>query len=396
MARGNQNINDQQYRTRGRNAAESRETTEEIRRRQIRSWIILVVVVLAVILGIHFLGRYGKGKEIGMAKLPCYSNQNVTPFRDGIVYYDGASLHHLSSSGMIRWSFPAGSDVKFAVGPTHLALWSGTQLFLVDKDGKATYNESMEAEVQCVRVGERYAAVIVGDDTEPKLIVKDMKGSQVDAEAEAFSGLMILDTGFYGEQGEYLWTLALDVFGTAPNTILNTFQVGKMNTGAISLGEWMTYKVIYENTRLRVFSTQQVYTYDYKCVQDTNATMLVYGWKLIDADIPERGRAKLLLAPTSQTSSAQLISELRVLEGMNDKRYTLPTTCVGASIYKGNIYAISKDYIYRADVSSQKFFGYQIPAPEGVEITAFYGITDDGKMLLASGETMYSLTLPER
>ena len=30
MARGNQNINDQQYRTRSRNAAESRETAEEI------------------------------------------------------------------------------------------------------------------------------------------------------------------------------------------------------------------------------------------------------------------------------------------------------------------------------------------------------------------------------
>ena len=396
MARGNQGINDQLFRTRGRNAAEVRETQEEVRRRQIRSWIILVCVALAIVLGIHFLGRYGKGKEISMAKLPCYSNQNVTPFRDGLVYYDGASIHHLSSSGMIRWSFPAGSDVKFNAGPTHIAVWSGTQLFLVDQEGNATYNESMEANVQFARVGERYVAVVVGEDTEPKLIVKDLKGAQVDAEAEAYSGLMMLDTGFYGEQGEYLWTLALDVFGTAPNTILNTFQVGKMNTGEVSLGESLTYKVIYENARLRVFTTQQVYTYDYRCVQDTNSTMLVYGWKLIDADIPERGRAKLLLAPTSQTSSAQLISELRVLEGMNDKRYTLPTTCVGASIFKGNIYAISADYIYRADMSSQKFFGYQIPAPEGVQITAFYGITDDGKMLLASGETMYSLTLPER
>ena len=396
MARGNQGINDQLFRTRGRNAAEARETQEDIRRRQIRSWIILVCVALAVVLGIHFLGRYGKGKEIGMAKLPCYSNQNVTPFRDGMVYYDGASIHHLSSSGMIRWSFPAGSDVKFTVGPTHMAIWSGTQLFLVDKEGNATYNESMEANVQFARVGERYVAVVVGDDTEPKLIVKDLKGAQVDAEAEAYNGLMILDTGFYGEQGEYLWTLALDVFGTAPNTVLNTFQVGKMNTGEVSLGEALTYKVIYENAKLRVFTTRQVYTYDYTCVQDTNSTMLVYGWKLIDADIPERGRAKLLLAPTTQTSSAQLISELRVLEGMNDKRYTLPTTCVGASIFRGNIYAISADYIYRADMNSQKFFGYQIPAPDGVEITAFYGITDDGRMLLASGETMYSMTLPER
>ena len=396
MARGSQGINDQLQRTRSRNAAESHETAEDIRRRQIRSWIILVCVVLAVVLGIHFLGRYGKGKEIGMSKLPCYSNQNVTPFRDGVVYYDGASIHHLSSTGTIRWSFPAGSDVKFSVGPTHMALWAGTQLFLVDKDGNATYNESMEANVQFVRVGERYVAVVVGDDTEPKLIVKDLKGGQVDAEAEAYSGLMILDTGFYGEQGEYLWTLALDVFGTAPNTIMNTFQVGKMNYNEVSLGESLTYKVIYENAKLRVFTTRQVFTYDYMGVQDTNSTMLVYGWKLIDADVPERGRAKMLLAPTSQTSSAQLISELRVLEGMNDKRYTLPTTCVGASIYRGNIYAVAKDYIYRADVSSQKFFGYQIPAPEGVEITAFYGSTGDGRMLLASGETMYSMTLPER
>ena len=396
MARGNQGINDQLYRTRGRNAAEGRETEEEIRRRRIRSWIILVVVALAVLLGIHFLGRYGKGKEIGMTQLPCYASQDVTPFRDGLVYYDGASIHHLSSSGMIRWSFPAGTGVQFAVGPTHLAIWSGTQLYLVDKDGNASYNESMEAEVQFARVDERYVAAVVGPETEPKLIVKDLKGAQVDAEAEAFNSLMMLDVGFYGEQGEYLWTLALDVFGTAANTIMNTFQVGKMNTGEVSLGEALTYKVIYENTKLRVFTTRQVLTYDYRGVQDTNSTMLVYGWKLIDSEIPERGRAKLLLAPTSQTSSSQTISELRLLEGMTDKRYTLPTSCVGACIYDGHIYAVSSDYIYRADVSSQKFFGYQVPAPDGVEITAFYGITDDGRMLLASGGTMYSLTLPER
>ena len=224
MARGNQNINDQLYRSRSRNAAENRqENAELLRRRQIRNWIILVAAVLTVLLAIHFLGPYSKRKEIGLSKLPCYSSQNVTPFRDGIVYYDGASIHHLSSSGTIRWSFPAGDSVKFSVGPSHMAIWAGTQLYLVDQDGNATYNESLEAQVQFARVGERYAVVVVGEDTDPKLIVKDLKGAQVDAEAEAFSGLMILDTGFYGEQGEYLWTLSLDIFGTAPNTILNTF-----------------------------------------------------------------------------------------------------------------------------------------------------------------------------
>ena len=393
MAR--QNSNDQLQRRQSRNAAAERLITqEEIRQRQIRSWIILVGAVLAIVLGFHFLRGYGRGKEIGLVTLPCYSNQSVTPFRDGMVYYDGVSIHHLSSGGTIRWSFPAGSDIRFSTGPTHLAVWSGRQLFLVDRNGNATYNASQEGEVQFARVGERYAAVVVGQDTEPKLIVKDLNGAQVDVEADAYSGLMLLDAGFFGDQGEYMWTLALDVFGTAPNTILNTIQVGKMNTAAISLGEDMTYKLLYENTRLRVFTTQQVYTYDYKCVQDTNATMLVYGWKLIDYEVPERGRAKLLLAPTSQTSSTQVISELRVLEGDKDKRYTLPAKCVGAYMYNGNIYAVSGDYVYRADTGSQRFFAYRIPGDNG-EVTACYGITSDGKMLLASGDSMFALTLPQ-
>ena len=391
-----QSTSDQLQRRQSRNATAERQINREaVRRRQIRSWIILVAVVLAVVLGIHFLRGYGKGREITLSTLPCYSNQSVTPFRDGLVYYDGATIHHLSSGGTIRWSFPAGSDVNFYTGPTHMAVWSGRQLFLIDRNGNSTYNESLEGQVQFARVGERYMAVVVGDDTEPKLIVKDLNGAQVDVEAEAYSSLMILDAGFFGDQGEYMWTLALDVFGTAPNTVLNTFQVGKMNTGAISLGEAMTYKVLYENTRLRVFSTQQVYTYDYKCVQDTNATMLVYGWKLIDYEIPDRGRAKLLLAPTGQTSSTQVISELRVLEGDRDKRYTLPEKCVGAYIYKGNIYAAAGDYIYRADTNSQRFFGYKIPGNANGKVTACYGITSDGKMLLAAGNSMYSLTLPQ-
>ncbi len=389
-------MSDQLQRRQSRNAAAERLMNQEvIRKRQIRSWIILVGVILAVVLGVHFLRGYGKGKEISLVSLPCYANQSVTPFRDGLIYYDGASIHHLSSGGTIRWSFPAGTDIHFSVGPTHVAVWTGRQLYLVDRNGNSTYNESLEGEVQFARVGERYVAVAVGADTAPKLNIKDLNGGQVDVEADAYSGLMLLDAGFFGDRGEYLWTLALDVFGTAPNTVLNTYQVGKMNTGAVSLGESMTYKVLYENARLRVFSTQQVYTYDYKCVQDTNSTMLVYGWKLIDYEVPERGRAKLLLAPTSQTSSAQVISELRVLEGDRDKRYTLPAKCVGANIYSGNIYAVAANYVYRADTGSQRFFAYRIPGNMNGDTTACYGITSDGKMLLASGESMYALTLPQ-
>ena len=395
MARRARDQGDQLLRSRSRGAADRQQpTAEEKRRRQIRSWIILVALVVAGLLGYRFLRGRGP-RESSALRLPCYANQNVTPFGDGVLYYDGASLHCLSSTGTIRWSFPAGNGASFYAGPQHVAVWNGMQMYLVDRNGNSTYNESMEGTVQFVRVGDRYCAVVVGADTEPKLMVKDLQGAQIDVEQEAFSGLMILDTGFYGDQGEYLWTLSLDVFGTAANTILNTFQVGKMNTGEVSLGSALTYKVLYESARLRVFTTQQCYTYDYKCVQDTNATMLVYGWKLIDYEIPERGGAKMLLAPTSQTSSAQSITELRVLEGSVDKRYTLPASCVGACIWKGNIYAFSGDFLYRADVNSQRFFVSGIPVPEGTAVTAFYGVTSDGRALLAAGDTVYSLGLPQ-
>ena len=365
------------------------------RRRQIRSWIILVIAVVAVLLGIHFLKRFGKKREVKLTPLSCPANQSVTPFRDGLLYYDGASIHHLASDGSTRWSFPAGSDIEFSAGPSHLAIWSGSQLFLVDQDGHSTYNDKQDGMVQFVRVGERYAAVVTGDDTAPKLSVKDLDGSQVDVEVDAYSGLMLLDAGFFGEKGEYLWTLSLDVYGTAMNTILNTFQVGKMTTGSVSLGKDLTYAVVFENAFLRVFTTQQVYTYDYQCVPSTGETMLVYGWKLIDTEIPERGRARLLLAPTAQASGSLAISELRLLSGDSDRRLTLPTSCLGACVFEGKVFAVSGTYLYWTDPETQKFNSQQIPGLNGLELTAFYGATTDGALLVASGDTMFALTLPE-
>ena len=103
----------------------------------------------------------------------------------------------------------------------------------------------------------------------------------------------------------------------------------------------------------------------------------------------------MLLTPTEQAAGEQVIRELRVIEGTADRRYTLPATCIGAGIRNGYIWAASGDYIYRAATNAQRFQGYSIPLPEGRTVTAYYGITTDGKMLLASGENMYALTLPQ-
>lgn len=365
------------------------------RRRQIKNWLILITVVVLVFTALRLLQNIGTTKEITATQLPCYADQSVTPFGENILYFDGASIHCLSGTGTIRWSYPVGADASFTVSDTHLVIWQGSQLYIVDANGRPTYNESMSSTIQFARAGSKYVAVIIGSDTSPELLVKDMSGAQVDEEADAFNGLIMMDCGFYGDDGQYLWTLAIDVFGTKANTTMNTFQVGKMNTGSVSLGDAITYKVLFENGRLRVFNTRQLYTYDYKGVQDANATLLVYGWKLIDAYQPSTGDARLLMAPTAQTNTGTDISELRLLIGTTDRRYTLPSSCVGAAVYGNALYAFSSDYLYKTDISTQKFYAYSIPVPDGSAVTRFLGLTSGGRAILACGDTVYTVTLPE-
>ena len=357
-------------------------------------WLLIPLLVLAAIYGVAKLSQTGSTTEIDVTSLPCYAWQNVTPFGDNVLYYDDASIHCVSGIGASRWSFPVGNGASFSASNTHLIVWIGNQVYILDQNGRPTYNETMATPVQFCRIGGDYAAIVLGANTSPTLVIKDVRGNQVDDESEAFHNLMMMDLGFYGEKGQYMWTLTMDIFGTAINHTLNTFQVGKMNTGEASLGQPLVYRVLFDNNRLRVFTTRQMTTYDYKAVPELNGTMLVYGWKLIDTYFPERGDASMLMAPTSQLSASRSITELRLLSGGSDQRLTLPNACVGASVLERTIYAYSANYLYRANTSDQRFVGYPIPLPNNASITGFLGTTTGGRAIVTAGDTVYSITMP--
>ncbi|MBR3495012.1 MAG: hypothetical protein IKH38_06235 [Clostridia bacterium] len=363
--------------------------------RRVLVLLVLMLLVFAVVTAVRFLlpGSRLEGR-ISATLLPCMATQDVTPFGENVLYYDGTSIHCLNAGGGIRWSFPVGVGARYSVSDTHVVAWSGSEVFIIDSNGHATYNENMEGAVQFARVGSRYCAVVFGTDTEPTLMVKNMDGTHVDIERDAYPGMLLLDVGFYGEADQYMWTLAMDVYGVSINTVLNTFQVGKMNTGVVNLGSYLAYHVVYENSNLRVFTTQQMYVYDYKAVQDLSASMLVHGWQVVNESIPVRGSADILLARTSQLNSAEGITDLRILNGRTDRRFIVPTRCVGAAVQNGSIYALSGNVIYRTSSSRQQFYSHQIPLPAGVEITALLGLTSNGRAIVACGNEVYSVTLP--
>lgn len=371
------------------------EASKRKRRRQLRNWIILLTIVLLIIGAVNLFSLLTRTSTVTALSLPCYAHQDVTVFRDGVLYYDGDSIHFVNAGGGIEWSYPVGDGASFSVSDDHLVIWAGTQLFIVNAKGKPSYNESMGANIQFARIGKKYAAVVTGDDLKATLTVKDLQGTQVDAETEAYDGMLLLDCGFYGANNEYMWTLSYDVYNPAIASIMHTYQVGQMNTGEVNLGEHLAYKIIYADQLLNVFSTQQMYIYDYKGVQNVNDTMLVYGWKYLDHAAPDRGATQFLLAPTAQTSSTLSITELRVFSSSLDRRYTLPSACVGAAIEDGRIYAFSENYLYAGQVSSQRFYAYDMNLPDDRQVTDFVGLTDNGYAIVISNSEVFSVSLPK-
>ncbi len=370
------------------------EALKRKRRKQLRNWIILIAVVLAIIGIVNLVSFLTRTSTVTALSLPCYAHQDVTVFQDGVLYYDGASIHFVNAGGGIEWSYPVGDGASFSVSDDHLVIWAGTQLFIVNEKGKPSYNESMEAPIQFARIGKKYAAVVTGDELKSTLIIKDLQGTQVDTETDFFDGMFMLDCGFYGASNEYIWTLSYDVYNPAVSSIMHTFQVGAMNTGEVRLGEHLAYKIIYADNLLNVFTTQQMYIYDYKGVQNVNDTMLVYGWKYLDHAIPDRGATQFLLAPTAQTSSVQSITELRVFSSALDRRYTLPSSCVGAAINGGRIYAFSDQYLYAGQVNSQRFYAHDMNLPDDRIVTDFVGLTNNGYAIVISNSEVYSVSLP--
>jgi hypothetical protein len=361
-----------------------------------RRWAFLVILLLAVVLAVVIIGairRLGQPSESSAVRLPCLAGQNVTPFGEYVLYYDGMTIFCITTTGSVRWSYQIGADASFSASDNSVVAWAGSQMFILDQNGNPTYSDNLGQQVQFARIGKKFAAAVIGDDTAPMLLIRDLNGAPVDEEADAFSGREMLDVGFYGGDGQYIWTLALDVFGTVSNTVLNTFEVGQMNTGVISLGESMTYKVLYDAQNLRVMSTRQLRTFNYRGLEDTAKTILVYGWNLIASETPEKGDILMLLAPSAQTTSQYSIRELRLLSGTNDRRYTLPSSCVGAAIYNKTVYAFSSDYIYRTDLNAQRFSA--LNRPQNMEAPSdLLGMTANGRALLACGDTVYAVTMP--
>lgn len=359
-----------------------------------RRLILIAAAVVIFLLVLARLGVFGGGsKPLSAAHLRCVSTQNVTPFGNNILYYDNMTLYCLAANGNERWSYAVGSNASFSCSDTMIAAWTGTQLHLIDRNGHSTYNENLSDVIQFARVGSKYVAVVLGGDISPSLVIKDMQGTSVDNETNAYKDMILLDLGFFSD-GDYLWTTALDVYGSVPDTSLNTFRVNLSGAYGISLGQNLVYAVVYAGQKLNIVSTRQLRQYNNQGKQESTGSVLVYGWQLIDSRAAGND-AMLLFTPSRQTDEYGRITQLRLLYGKTDKRYSLPSPCVGAALYGNRIYAFSADMIYRANISDRRFTPISLPGElSSAPVTDFLGMLSNGTALLASENDVYAVALP--
>lgn len=357
----------------------------------IKRVLLIVAAVLLVLLIANVLGLLtGGSRNMNGKKLRCVVSQDVTVFGDRILYYDNQTLFCLSTAGNELWSVSVGEGADFHAGEKHVVVWSNNQVQVFDRNGSSSYSDRMTDDVQFARIGEKYVAIVSGTGMNTVLTVKDLDGTHVDTWDSTYAQQLILDCGFFGK-GEYLWTTALDVYGAVPETTLNTYQVGKMDIAAVSLGEPITYSVLYSGEYLNVVNTRQLRLYDFRGTQKADDTVLVYGWELIDG-MPTNSYPYLLFATVLQADADGAITELRLLRGKEDTRYSLPNSCVGAAIRNKKIYAFSSDSLYRADINAQRFTALRLPV-DG-QVTSYLGMTSEGVALLACGTEVWAVTLP--
>ncbi|MGI6695871.1 MAG: hypothetical protein ACOX6O_06500 [Christensenellales bacterium] len=359
---------------------------------RLRVYLAIAAIAVVLMLLLYVLGIFGGGpRQLSAKKLRCVVSQQVTPFGDKVLYYDGATLFCLNANGTEQWKYALGAGARFTASDTAVAAWIGAHLHIIDQKGHATYNDRLSDPIQYAKPGQQYVAAVIGDSFSPTLLIKDMGGMAVDSETVAYADKMILDLGFF-ENGNFLWTTALDVYGVAPLTVMNIYQVGAMNTGEVDLGEEIPYKVLYSNAKLNVINTRELNLYDYRGTLDPLSKQLVYGWRLIDS-ITGSGDAVMLFAPELQTADAQQITELRVLTGgKRDSRYTLPDSCVGAGLKGNSLFAFSADSLYRADLNAQRFSAAKLPISDPA--TGYIGRLSNGVALINAGQEVYAVTLP--
>lgn len=349
---------------------------------------VLIGVVLSVALGNVGRSEVGKATRIGATL-----SQNVTPFGDKVIFYDGTTLHCVAATGGNEWSYQIGSGADYHATESRIVAWSGNDIYILNTNGRLIYNNKMSDQIQFASAGDKYVAVFVGEADNGVITVIDQNGQVIDN--VTISNQTLLDIGFFysttsssAQATELMWVLGLDTSGTVISTELQTFQPGKLSTGKSSLGEHIAYMIYGYNETLNIVNTREILHYNYRALESASST-LIYGYAM--ADVKTVGKTLYqLLIPEQEQNQGMVINNLRLMYDNVDRMLHLPSVCMDARLGTNSVYGFSANAVYVCRYGETSFSAHSLP----VNITSVLGMISDNRVIVASGSEIYVIELP--
>lgn len=355
--------------------------------------IVRTIIFAAVILAVIVAAAYGLTQIFGNAGKPVRINarpaDNIQPFGENVVFYDGLTLHCANKNGNTAWQYALGTDGDFYCGKNMIVAWTGHQLIIFNKEGQATYTDRMDEPILFARVGEAYVAVCVGaSDLASSVRIMTHTGSLI--EPISFPDFYILDIGFFSTREQLMWVLALDINGNAPITKLSTYEPGKLSTGAVELQDQLVYGVYLHNNNLMVVDTTKIRTFNYKCVEQTDlATILSYGWQVKDVRSMNRNTYALMEQMPS-SGSLTSFSELRLITNYQVQSLRLLSPCFASGLSDKGVYGFAANTIYFAPYGSNAFKATNL----NYTISDLICTLDGSRAVIATGDDVFIIQLP--
>ena len=352
--------------------------------------VLTVVIVLAVSYALSSTGHDSIGR---VTRIGATLSQNVTPFGDSVIFYDGTTLHCMAATGGNEWSYQIGTNADYDATQERIVAWSGNDLYILNSRGRLIYNNKMSDTIQFASAGSGYVAVFVGEADNGVVSVINDAGQIVDN--VTISNQTLLDIGFFkavttssAQETELMWVLGLDTTGTVISTELQTFQPGKLSTGKSSLGEHIAYKVYSIGGTLEVVTTRQIMHYNYRVLEENNPT-LIYGYTV--EDVRQTGNVTYqLLIPAQESREGVRINNVRLMYGNVDRVLHLPSECIAAALGTHSVYGFAGNAVYVCRFGETTFAAHALP----ITVTAVLGMISDNRVIVASGSEIYVVELP--
>lgn len=354
--------------------------------------IIQFVIIAAVVLILAVLGIYGISSLVSNTSSPTRINarlsDNIQGFGEDILYYDGATLHCVSHSGSVKWRFTLGMDADYTTSGSLIVAWAGNQLYVINKDGRSTYNDRMGGPIRFARVNDSYIVACIGEDP-LNCTVYVLSHNGAILENNQVTNQYIIDIGFFTSR--YMWVLGLDIDSSSPISVLSAYEPGRMLTGGIELSS-MVYHIYMHNNLMMVTDASTIRAFNYKCVEQTDpSAMMVYGWQINDVRAVGRNTHVLLEpAPGSGTGEGITYSELRLITNTTTHSLRLLTPCFASGLGDKGVYGFGSSVIYYAPYGSKTFTATHLT----YTISDFICMLDGGRAVVASGDEVYVLKLP--